>query len=219
MTQDAYLQPVDPWPLEVGDTLSNHDWFPFYGHRFLSSKFVLSSVMNDRRADIGTAVILWAEAMRQDPGGTLPDCDLELAALARFSSVAAWAEVRETVLHGWRPVLVRDPRTGETFTRLGHIGFMQGVVEEMQSRKRARDGAREAGRLAVKKSRIRKKLGDMRLPDYLIKDDAAIEALADHFDKSDQYITPDNLRGALVAVLGWQGQVAPFPGAKSGGAR
>ncbi|MBY5974998.1 hypothetical protein KUV28_21800, partial [Ferrimonas balearica] len=41
-----------------GDTLSNHDWFPMYGHRFLGSSFVRKAVMQRRRADIGTATRL-----------------------------------------------------------------------------------------------------------------------------------------------------------------
>jgi hypothetical protein len=201
----------DAWPLKRGDTLSNHDWFPFYLHRFLASAFVASAVMQDRRGDIGTAVILWSESMRQDPAGTLPDCDIELASLARFPTVEAWQSVREGVMRGWVPVVVTDARTDETCLRLGHPRFMQGIVEEMFKRKRGRDGAREAARLAVRKSRIKKKLAEIRAPKWLIGDDHAIRQLAEYFEHSDLYVTPDNLRAALVTVLGWTGDVARFP--------
>lgn len=207
----------DMWPLRRGDTLSNHDWFPFYGHRFLASKFVLQSVMEGRRADIGTAVILWSESMRLDPAGTLPDCDIELASLARFATVSEWLEVRDGVMHGWVPVLVEDDRTGEVITRLGHPSFMQGIVEEMHKRKRGRDGAREAAQLSLRRTRIRKKMVDLKVPEHIIKDDRAVTLLAEHFLHSDLYITAENVRAAMIDVLGYAGDVVRFPGQGSGG--
>ncbi|RII39004.1 hypothetical protein DL237_10015 [Pseudooceanicola sediminis] len=208
----AFASQPDPWPLKRGETLSNHDWFPFYGHRFLGSKFLSSCLMKQRREDIGTALILWSQAMIQDPGGTLPDCDMELASLARFSTVEEWRAVRDGVLHGWVPVLVEDDTAAEPFLRLGHPGFLQGIVSEMYKRKRGRDGAREAQRLAVRKSRIRKKLEEMRVQKHIISDDRAIFALAEYFEHSDLYATHENLRAAMIEVLGYTGEVAHFPG-------
>lgn len=201
----------DMWPLRRGDTLSNHDWFPFYSHRFLASHFVAAAVMDGRRGDVGTAVILWSESMRQDPAGTLPDCDIELATLARYSTIADWQAVRAGVMRGWVPVLVEDDRTGEITTRLGHPSFMQGVVEEMHKRKRGRDGAREAANLAVRKSRIRKKMDDLKIQKHVISDDRVVTALAEYFDQSGLYVTNDNLRAAMTEVIGYSGEVAHFP--------
>jgi hypothetical protein len=199
------------WPLKRGDTLSNHDWFPFHSHRFLASKFLAVSIMEGRRGDVGTAVMLWSESMRQDPAGTLPECDIELASLARFAAIADWLDVKEGVMSGWVPVSVEDDRTGEIITRLGHPSFMQSVVEDMHKRKRGRDGAREAARLAVKKSRIRKKLAEMKIPDHMIANDQVVHALAEYFEHSDLYVTSDNLRAALIEVVGYSGEVAQFP--------
>lgn len=212
---DDFVQP-DMWPLQRGDTLSNHDWFPFFGHRFLASKFLAMAVMEKRRGDLGTAVILWSEAMRQDPAGTLPESDIELATLGRFGSVDEWRAVREGVMYGWVPVLVEDARTGEVATRLGHPGFLQQVVEEMFKRKRGRDGAREAARLAVRKSRIRKKMTDLRIQEHVINDDRVIHSLAEYFEHSDLYVTPDNLRAAMTEVIGYTGEVTHFPQRKGG---
>ena len=205
------------WPLKRGDTLSNHDWFPFHGHRFLASKFLATCLMDKRRADVGTAVMLWSESMRQDPAGTLPECDVELASLGRFATVEEWQAVKQGVMQGWVPVLVEDDRSGEMLTRLGHPGFMQSVVEEMHKRKRGRDGAREAARLAVRKSRIRKKLAEMRIQKNIVDDDRAIVALAEYFEHSDLYVTADNLKSAMIEVLGYTGEVTHFP-ARCGGA-
>jgi len=206
----AQVQP-DMWPLQRGETLSNHDWFPFYGHRFLASGFLASAIMDGRRADVGTAIILWSESMRQDPAGTLPECDIELASLARFTTVDRWLSVKAGVMRGWLPVLVEDGRTGEVSTRLGHPRFMQGIVEEMYKRKRGRDGAREAAALAQRRSRIRKKMTDLKVADHIIGDDQAVNALSDHFKLSDLYITAENVRAAMIEVLGYTGEVAQFP--------
>ncbi|WP_155846155.1 hypothetical protein [Celeribacter ethanolicus] len=199
------------WPLKRGETLSNHDWFPFYGHRFLGSRFLSVSLLKGRREDIGTALILWTEAMSQDPGGTLPDCNMELAGLARFSSVDEWVSVRENVMAGWVPVEVEDEVAGKMITRLGHPGFMQGVVAEMYKRKKGRDGAREAARVAVKKSRLKAKLEEMKGYENVIANPQAIMQLVEYFEHSDLFMTPDNIRAALHEVLGWSGQVRPFP--------
>lgn len=201
----------DVWPLFRGDTLSNHDWFPFYGHKFLGSRFLGTSLMKGKRADVGTAVILWAEAMRQDPAGTLPEDDYELASLCRFASVEEWQACRESVLHGWVPVYVEDEQTGVQVIRLGHPSFMQGIVEQMHRRKKGRDGAREAGNLATKKSRIKKKMVEARIPDHIINDDRAMDLLVAYFDASDLYITKDNLKQAMVEAIGFNPSVTHFP--------
>lgn len=198
---------LEVWPLKRGETLSNHDWFAFYGHRFLGSEFLGAAVLEGRRADIGTALILWCEAMRQDPAGTLPESDIQLAGLARFSSLAEWRAVKEGVMHGWVPVQVEDEASGSMITRLGH-GMLQGVVCDMFKRKQGRDAARESGALAVKKTRIRVKLEEIKAPGYLVRDTMAISRLAEHFAHSGLYITADNVRAAVVDVLGYTGDVA-----------
>ena len=203
---DFERQP-DAWPLERGETLSNHDWFPFYGHRFLGSKFVSRCVMTGQRADIGTAMLLVCEAMRQDPAGTLPDDDLELASLAKFGAIEDWLAVRASVLHGWEAVLVKDGRTGESEVRLGHTALLEEIVASMHRRKRGRDGAREAATVAVRKSRIRGKMAELKVPQSIIRDDNAVSQLAEYFEKSPLYITADNVKAALIDVLQYTGRV------------
>lgn len=215
--EEAFEQMPDMWPLRRGDTLSNHDWFPMYGHRFLGSSFVRKAVMQKRRGDIGTAIILWTEAMREDPAGTLPLDDEELASLAQFGSVEEWLEVKEGVLHGWEVVLVEDDRAVEPGRRLGHPGFMQGVVEEMHKRKVSRDAGRAARNLSVKKSRIKTKMQELQVASHIVENGAILHALAEFFDQSDLHITHDNVRVAMAEVVGFTGEVAQFPGTKRGG--
>lgn len=210
---DAVSAP-DLWPLQRGETLSSHDWFPFYGHRFLSSRFLRKSVMTDARADIGTALILWTKAMVEDPAGTLPLDDIELADMAQFRTIEDWQAVREGVLHGWVEVLVRDSRTGETETRLGHPGMIEEIVQDMYKRKRGRDAAREAGRLSLNKHKVRKKMVELGVQDHVIQDDRAVTMLAEYFEQSDLYITPQNVRAAMTEVLGYTGEVTPISSAR-----
>ncbi|WP_375698615.1 hypothetical protein [Pseudophaeobacter sp. TrK17] len=207
-------EPADVWPLRRGDTLSSHDWFPFFTHRFLGSRFLSRCVMTGRREDIGSAMILWAESMRQDPAGTLPPDDIDLADLARFRSIEDWQQARTNVLYGWVSVLVEDARTGEFETRLGHPGMLEEIVQDMHKRKRGRDAARVAGRSALKKHKIRTKMRDMGVQEHIIKDDRAITALAEHFEHSELYITPDNVRAAMAEVLGYTGEVTPISAAR-----
>ncbi|WP_172332645.1 hypothetical protein [Mangrovicoccus sp. HB161399] len=202
---------VHLWPLKKGETLSSHDWFPFYGHRFLGSEFMAAALMDGRREDIGTAVILWTEAMRQDPAGTLPASDVQLASLARFPSVEAWRKVRAHVLHGWSEVLVEDVVSGGTVTRLGHLSLVQDIVEDMYRRKRGRDAARSAASLAVTKTRIRKKLAAIGVAEHIAQDSRVIDDLAEHFRRHSLYVTEDNVRDALSELHGWGSNVTPMP--------
>lgn len=92
------------YPLGRGDRLSRFDWVPFHIHRFRTSRFVATV---DRAAGF-CAMVLWTEAACQDPAGTLPEDDLELANLAGFGrDVASWRELKDGALYGWSPCLVR----------------------------------------------------------------------------------------------------------------
>lgn len=199
------------WPLKRGETLSDHDWFPFYGHRFLGSEFLAASIMTGRREDVGTAVILWAESFRQDPAGTLPADPLQLAALARMPSLEAWEAVAARVLSGWVPVVVEGE--GRAFRRLGHPSLIMPVVEDMRRRKRGRASAREAAQTATRKSRVRAAMRTLGVSKALIEDDRIVAAVEAHLKGLDLFINPENVRAAMVDSLGFTGDVQRFPGA------
>ncbi|NVK56672.1 MAG: hypothetical protein HWE26_13760 [Alteromonadaceae bacterium] len=209
-TED-YAQGPDLWPLAVGETLSNHDWFPLYGHRLLGSSFVMRATMAGRHDVIGAAVILWAEAMRQDPAGTLPDDDLQLASLARFRSVEEWQERRADVLRGFVPVAVEDGRNGRTITRLGHP-VLEEICFDMLKRKKTRDASRANGQAAVRRSRLKKKMLEVGAPEHMVADDRVVGELLRHFEMSDLYMTPDNVRQAMRDLFGYgvAGGVVPM---------
>jgi len=207
LAAEDYPPPLAVWPLERGATLSNHDWFPFYGHRFLASEFVAGRLMAGDRGSIGTAMLLLSESMRQDPAGTLPLSDVQLAALARFHDLAGWLAAREHALHGWEPVSVATD--GVDIVRLGHP-FIEAIVEEMWKRQKGRKASREAGARAVRMTRVRKKMREMNLPEHRIGDDLLVGRIADWLHRADLYITPDHLRMAMSDVMTVR-EVTPFP--------
>lgn len=86
---------VDHWtyPLRRGETVADQDWVPIYFHKLLGSRLVARACAAgaEGRAAGFAAMLLWFEAVRQDPAGTLPDDDVELARLAGYGpDVQAW---------------------------------------------------------------------------------------------------------------------------------
>lgn len=210
MTDLMDQEPEMIWPLRRGETLSNHDWFPLHTHRLLGSDFVSLSIMDGRRADIGTALMLWSESFRQDPAGTLPADDRLLAGLARFADIGEWMACRDNVLRGWKIVDVEDD-DGLMQRRLGHVSFMMKIVDDMYKRKRGRDASAQARGQAVRKSRVRDKLKDLGF-DHLAGQPPVITMILETLDQGDMYITPDNVSIVLKEHHLDGGKVARLPG-------
>ncbi len=204
------------YPLAFGDRLSNHDWVPFYVNRFLTSDFVAYAVAEDRRADIGTAMILWAESFKQDPAGTLPDDDVQLAQIARYGrDIEGWRAVRAGALHGWGIVQIPQAEDGDP-VRLGHA-VIAGIVLDMHKRKSGRDQARENNRLSQLRSRVRAKLVALKYPKHISGNDQVIRTVADWLDVSGLFCSDDNVRAALEAAVGIPRVVDIGAGRRSGG--
>ncbi|OLS43077.1 DUF1376 domain-containing protein [Rhodovulum sulfidophilum] len=192
----------DDWwyPLHWGDTLSNHDWVPLYVNRLLTSDFVAYACAEDRRGDIGTALILWAEAFKQDPAGTLPDDDVLLAQIARFGSdIEGWRRVRTGALHGWRPVHVENSEGRGA--RLGHPVIAK-IAVDMYQRKRGRDESRERSRLASMRSRVRERIKRLgyRKPHY--ESAQVIGVVTDWLSEAGLVVNDDNVRAAMSEAAG-----------------
>lgn len=198
------------YPLTYGDTLSNHDWFPMETHRLLGSRFVAHALAEGRRGDIGTALLLWCQAFKMDPAGTLPDDDVQLAQLAGFGpDVVGWQAVRAGVLYGWEPVVIDDAPLGAT-ARLGHKTIAKHAVD-MHRRKRGRDQARSAARVATMRSRVRAKLRATQKK-HVWDNRQIVESVTDWLDKAGLYVTDDNVRMALVEAVGFTSDVVPLRG-------
>lgn len=185
------------YPLRMGDTLSSNEWIEWQFHRFLTSKFVTYAIHENRRADIGTAIILWSESYRQDPAGTLPDDDVQLAALARVASIEDWRAMRAGVLHGWTPCDIEDaPGAG----RLGHAVIAK-IAMDSHRRKMGRVHGREAAEAASARHKVKRKLEAMKLQ-RLADVPAVVEAVAKWLVQSNMYITDANVRTALEEAAG-----------------
>lgn len=182
------------YPLHKGQTLASNEWFEMHGHRLLASRF-MAYVLKDDRRDIGfTAMILWAESYRQDPAGTLPDDDVELAQLARYGAdVVAWQAVKDLALYGWRACSVETE--GPSIARLGHP-FIAEVAERSFRRKSGKIAGRAAGRIANMRNRVKSKLMAMGRK-TLAENKVLVDALTRWLDTNDLFVTEDNLVAAM----------------------
>lgn len=202
MSDPEYEVIGDFWTygLRYGDTLSNHDWVPFEVNRFLASRFAATAIARDQRADAFTAIVLWMESFRQDPAGSLPDDDLELARLAGFGrDIDGWRAARPFALYGWRSVSIEDAPPGAV-PRLGH-GVIERIAVDLHRRKKGRDQSRKAGDLAVKRTRIKKmmvKIGNSKMAD----NPHVLEAVVNWMIAGNLFITEENVRAALEVAAG-----------------
>lgn len=189
------------YPLRYGDTLSNHDWVPLYISKLMTSRFVAHAVAGGRRADIGTALLLWAGAFHEDPAGTLPDDDIQLAQIAKFGAdLEGWRAAREGALYGWCPVEIDGAAPGRG-RRLGHSVIAE-IAVDMHRRKAGRDQAREAARLAQLRHRVRAKLKALHFPEATSSSPQVVETVAAFLDASNLYCTDDNVRVAMDQAVG-----------------
>jgi hypothetical protein len=89
-------RPAPIVPAEV--TMSGDDWFPFYFDRVRKSKWWR------RASDLARArnVMLWGEAYKETPAGSLPDDDDDLAEKAGFGfDVDSWLTAKADILAPW----------------------------------------------------------------------------------------------------------------------
>lgn len=188
------------YPLRHGDRLPGYEWMPLYTERLLSSRFVSTAIFAGRREDIGTALLLWSASMKQDPAGTLPDDDIELAQFARFGAdVDAWREARAVALYGWRPVHIDDAPEGAA-PRLGHPMIAE-IARDQFTRRRGRERGREVAAFAMMKSRVRTKLREIHHA-KVAENEFAVEQIAGWLRDNDLYVTAENVRVAMDDVIG-----------------
>ena len=194
--------PPLPWlyPLRLGDTLATNDWIEWQVHRFIGSAFLSRMKYIDRRDVIGVAVELWTKSYLEDPAGTLPDDDVQLADRAGFGvDVARWQEMRNLALWGWSPVVVEDAGA-EVHGRLGHRLIARVAMDSFR-RKDGRAQAREAARLAGVKHKVKAKLIEARQV-TLAGNDRLLEEVARHLMAASLWATTENVAAALFTLHG-----------------
>lgn len=203
---------VEFYPLRLGETLTSSDWVEVRYHRLLGSRW--RAVMAARSPDAGFfGFILWFESLRQDPAGTLPDDELELAQLAGLGGdPERWRALRgcgagEGALYGWRPCLV-ETAGPEPIRRLWHRTILD-VVQQTLSRTRGRQAASAAGGRRVRLSRIRRHLPATGLSRKAVESDVMVEAVDAWLASRTLSITAANVRQAVEEVS--KGNVVQLP--------
>ena len=191
------------YPLHMGAKLATNDWVEWHFHSFLDSSFVLNMLYEDRRDIIGVAAILWSASYRQDPAGTLPDDDIELAHLAGFGTdIKRWQEVRDRALWGWsRCALIDDDLAEPVQGRLGHRKLIASIASRSAMRKDGRKASREQGAMNMMRSRLRHKLTQMgRLK--IAENPNLVSAIAKFLTDANLYCNDTNIAAALESVAG-----------------
>jgi hypothetical protein len=189
------------YPLRKGETLSSNEWVEWHIHRFLTSRFKAYCLRDGEvgRAVLGTAVLLWTESYRQDPAGTLPDDDVELAQIAGYGAdVGAWVAVRDRVLHGWRETLCDDAGAGEV--RLGHAVIAE-IAQRSFKRKAGKKRAREESNVNLVRFKVREKLKRLGMA-RLAEAAPVVAEMADWLIEAGLNVTDNNVREAAEVVTG-----------------
>lgn len=201
------------YPLRYGCTLETNAWVEWHFHSFCSSAFVAHSIYRKRRDLVGTAVLLWSESYRQNPAGTLPDDDVQLARLAGYGTdVEGWQEARrDGALNGWEAVSVEDYEGSEAF--LGHRIIAE-IAVESYGRKASSKQARAAQSLGNSKWKVKQKLSDIGRK-KLAENNVVVTEVAKWLAKGGLMITAENVAVALEEVAHVR-SVEPFPGPRAG---
>ena len=128
---------IDHYPLDAAERLTSHFFVTFYHRRWLNSRFRLSAPPMVR----GLALDLILISQDQTPVGTLPDDDVQLAALLMLD-LREWQALRRAE---WSPLYKWVPCLCGTERRLMHPVVLEAVQDAIgRRRKRAEEG--EAGR-------------------------------------------------------------------------
>lgn len=179
------------YPIPLGQRLRG-DWFALHFRDLLSSRW--RAIVEPEAGFYG--VMLWCQAAAQDPAGTLPTDDRELANLAGFGrDLDGWLRVRDGALYGWEEVVCTDEV--DELVRLGHPRLTEAVLEAVERIEKKRDGLAE-GTLRKRLSRLRRAMRKTGLSDRAANDERLQEQILDWLDGRNLTMRVVNVREALV---------------------
>ncbi|SDX90019.1 hypothetical protein SAMN05444336_112104 [Albimonas donghaensis] len=188
------------YPVAIGTRLKA-DWIPLHHERLLGSRF--AATVDPAAGFYG--MMLWARAAVQDPAGTLPTDDVELAFLAGFGrDLAGWEAVRGGALYGWEPMICLPPDEGATIddgvVRLGHPFLVKVIAQTLQrlsdSRASSQRGSERALRSRLKRI-MREKCGAHA---GLTERDDYVSAVMAFLHERDLRWRADNVARAMAEV-------------------
>lgn len=187
------------YPLGFGQTLAAQDWVEWHFHKLLASRFVAHTISRGQEEAAFYGMLLWAESYRQDPAGTLPDDDVQLAQLARLGrDVDRWRELRPHALYGWAPIEIDNAEASDG-PRLGHMVIAQIALKSWQRRDGKAQG-REAARLANLRHRVKGQLQSLGKAAYAANPEA-VQRIAAWLAENQLFVTGDNVSAGIAAVL------------------
>ncbi|ABA81393.1 hypothetical protein GQF56_15450 [Rhodobacter sphaeroides] len=138
------------YPLDPNQRLTTHFFMAWHHDRWLNSRFRLSAPPDVR----GLAFDLFCLSQKQTPVGTLPDDDVQLAALLMLD-LKAWQSYRS---RDWSPLYKWVPCQCDGEVRLMHSVVVEIILESLS--------LREKRRVEGETGRRRKRLA--RLPDQIL---------------------------------------------------
>lgn len=194
---------ITVYPLRCGERLGAN-WVPLHFRRVRDSRW--RAVVDAEARAYGFD--LWCAACDQDPAGTLPLEDPELAMLAGLGrDVATWERVRDGALYGWREVICLDGE--DDVRRLAHPIVAEVVVEAF-NRIAQRQETAAAGAERKRFSKVSAKMREAGAASGLAEDHAMQVQVLAWLDQRRLWITATNVARAMEALTAGPGQVVPF---------
>lgn len=190
------------YPLRVGDTLAGHEWIELRHQRLLGSRWRTVMTATPEAGFFG--FLLWLEALRQDPAGSLPDDDDELAMLAGLGrDVDRWRDLRtgqpgRGALYGWHPCLAERP-DGTSERRLMHRTVAEIAVEAFARVEKWRARSQDATR-RKQISRVKERMRLTPLRASAARSDQVAGAVLDWLAGRRMAITAENVRSAVEEI-------------------
>ena len=188
------------YPVAIGTRLKA-DWIPLHHERLLGSRFV--ATVDPAAGFYG--MILWARAAVQDPAGTLPVDDVELAYLAGFGrDLAGWRAVREGALYGWEAMIClpddEHATVDDGVVRLGHPFLAEVVTRTLNLLAESRASSRRGAERALR-SRLKRLMRDhCGAHAGLTEREEYVSAVMTYLRERDLRWRPDNVREAMNAA-------------------
>lgn len=197
-----------PYPLPLDASVAGFGWHPFHGDRFLRSD-TLTRALEDARHQaarmegLAFATILWSQAMRETPCGTLPDDDSTLTQLAKLGrDRKAWWRVKDEALRGFAPLVTPDGQP--IHGRLGHAILIEVAVETWKRAEKWRNDQAASRRRQAR--RTIRKIARAHIPQIAVhlRDTATCDLYLDCLHHHGMLITEGEVNDVHLMIFnGW----------------
>lgn len=183
------------YPLALGAKLGQVKWAPVYLERLLDSDFL-------RRVEPEAGfhgMILWFEAVRQDPAGTLPANAREIMRLCRFKgNIRSFKRLEPQILYNWERVHIITP--GPQLVRLQHPVVTE-IVTKIHGHHVTKHQSVEAQMRSATRNFIREQLYLQHAPRALLLDDQLFDAVIGKVKDRLPKLVVDEVHAARIALV------------------